>query len=89
MSCRAMTDPRALIWEFLAAHCAEQLVDESKLLSELELDSLQLLECLFELEQRCGRTLTNRELAALTTVADLIEVFTSQPTQSEKMVDEQ
>lgn len=44
-------------------------------LSELQLDSLDLLELLFELEQHSGRTLDNRELAALRTVGDVMRYF--------------
>lgn len=44
-------------------------------LSDLPLDSLDLLELLFELEQHSGRTLGNRDLAALGTVGDVMRYF--------------
>lgn len=44
-------------------------------LSELNLDSLELIESLFELENHYGKTLSNAELASLTTVGDLARAF--------------
>lgn len=67
----------ASVWKCLRKHCDVQIGDESTLLSELHLDSLELIECLFELEQECGIALNNAELASLITVEDLLEVFTS------------
>lgn len=59
----------------LRRHCNLQIGDESRLLSDLRLDSLELIECVFELEQECGKTLNNAELAALLTVEDLLQAF--------------
>lgn len=67
----------ASIRRCLRRHCNLQISDESMLLSELQLDSLELIECIFELEQECGKALNNAELAALTTVADLFKAFNS------------
>ncbi len=44
-------------------------------LSDLNLDSLDLIESLFELENFYEKTLSHTELASLVTVEDLAKVF--------------
>lgn len=51
--------------------------DKSTALSALDMDSLEFIEGLFELERHFDRTLSNTELASLTTVEDLIQIFES------------
>ena len=61
----------------LREHCDGAIFDRETILSELNLDSLDLLESLFELENHYGKTLSNAELASLATVKDLVKVFAS------------
>ena len=61
----------------LREHCDGAIFDRETILSELNLDSLDLLESLFELETHYGKTLSNAELASLATVKDLVKVFAS------------
>ena len=62
-------------------NCSGEILDRESLLSELKLDSLDLIESLFELENHYGKTLSNVELASLITVEDLVRVFCSSSTQ--------
>ncbi len=59
------------------------LPDDSTALRELCLDSLELVEVLFDLEQHTGRTLSNLELSSLVTLGDLIRFF-SHPAEQEQ-----
>lgn len=58
-----------------AARLGDRRLDRSTPLSVLVSDSLDLIEGLFELEQRFGKTLSNAELRSLETLGDLIAVF--------------
>ncbi len=60
---------------YLRGQFRGSLPDEATLLSELDLESLELIEILFELEQRSGRILTNAEYAALSSVGELMGCF--------------
>lgn len=77
MSFRLGEYPTTCVMRCLSKHCGETTLDRRTLLKELKLDSLDLIESLFELEQHYGKTLSNAELAALVTVGDLIKAFDS------------
>jgi len=62
-------------------HCDGVAFDRKTALSELNLNSLDLIEGLFELENCYGKVLSNAELASLVTVEDLIKVFCSSTIQ--------
>tara|TARA_B110000858_G_scaffold196515_1_gene255518 strand:+ start:24978 stop:25187 length:210 start_codon:yes stop_codon:yes gene_type:complete len=66
----------------LRAHCDGRTFELETALSELDLDSLELMESLFELENLYGKTLSNAEIAALTTVEDIVKAFASPIIQS-------
>lgn len=65
------------VMQCLRKHCDGANIDRKTALSELNLNSLDLIESLFELENRYGKTLSNAELASLATVEDLVAVFCS------------
>lgn len=69
------------VMQCLHTHCDGRTLELETDLSELDLDSLELMESLFELENLYGKTLSNAELAALTTVEDIVKVFASPTTQ--------
>lgn len=69
--------PNTYVMQSLGKHCSETIFDQGMSLKELNLDSLDLIESLFELEQHYGKTLSNAELASLATVGDLIKIFDS------------
>jgi len=66
----------------LRKHCRGTVPDANTSLSELNLDSLDLIEGIYELENHYGTTLSNAELAKLTTVADLLGAFSTPTKQS-------
>jgi len=68
---------------FLSERFHGELPARTAELSDLHLDSLDLVETLFELEQHTGRTLSNLELSSLSTLGDLIQFF-STPAQKPK-----
>jgi len=70
------------VMQCLSKHCDGVSFDRKTALSELDLDSLDLIESLFELENYYGKTLSNAELASLATVEDLVKVFCSPTIQS-------
>ena len=72
----------ASVMQCLREHCDGAIFDRETTLSELNLDSLDLLESLFELETHYGKTLSNAELASLVTVEDLVKVFASSISQA-------
>jgi len=82
MSIRPTEDPVSGIVQCLGKHCDGLTFDRETCLSELNLDSLDLIESLFELENTYGITLTNSELASLVTVEDLVKVFCPPTIQS-------
>jgi acyl carrier protein len=63
------------VMQCLGKHCEVATLDRKTVLSELDLDSLDLIESLFELENCYGKTLSNAELASLETVEDLVKIF--------------
>lgn len=63
------------IMQCLRDHCDGATFDRETALSDLNLDSLDLIESLFELENIYGKTLSNAELASLVTVEDLVKAF--------------
>ena len=69
--------------QYLQRRFQNRLPDSSTALSELYNDSLELVEALFDLEQRTGRTLSNLELSSLTTLGDLIRFFSHPAEQQE------
>ena len=68
---------------FLSMRFQGELPDEATALNDLHLDSLDLVETLFELEQHTGRTLSNLELSSLSTLGDLIRFFSPPARQGE------
>lgn len=77
MSFRLDEYPDASVMQCLRKHCDGLSLDRKTVLRELDLDSLDLLESLFELENSYGKTLSNAELASLVTVEDLVKIFCS------------
>lgn len=75
MSIRLGEYPTTCVMRCLSKHGGETIFDQKTPLRELNLDSLDLIESLFELEQHYGKTLSNAELMALATVGDLIKAF--------------
>jgi acyl carrier protein len=75
MNSQYREEPDSRVIAYLHKYCATTTVGASTLLCELQLDSLDLIECLFELEQYYGKTLSNAEVASLATIEDLIEAF--------------
>lgn len=59
----------------LQKYYREEIPPSSTPISELHLDSLDLIETLFELEQIHDKTLTNFEIASLCTIEDLVRLF--------------
>ena len=59
----------------LQKYYGEEIPPSSTLISELCLDSLDLIETLFELEQIHDKSLTNFEIASLCTIEDLVRLF--------------
>ena len=53
----------------------EATLDPSLTIEQLKLDSLDILELIYELEEEFGIELDASELKQLTTLADLIKVF--------------
>ena len=74
--------PSTKVMQCLHKYGDEAIFDRKTALSELNLDSLDLIESLFELENHFGKTLSNEELASLATVEDIIKVFCSPTAQS-------
>jgi acyl carrier protein len=70
------------VMQCLRQYCEGVKLDRKTVLSELNLDSLDLIEGLFELENYYGKTLSNTELASLTTVGDLEKAFCTPANQS-------
>jgi acyl carrier protein len=68
-----VTTPSAL--ERIRDYSQNVATDNSTPLADLGLDSLELIEAVFELEQQQGRSLSNAELAALITVDDFARLF--------------
>ena len=66
---------RASVVRCLQKYYREDIPHSSTPISELRLDSLDLIEALFELEQIHDRTLSNLEIASLSTIEDLVRVF--------------
>lgn len=69
------------IMQCLCRQCDSRHFGLETALSELDLDSLKLMESLFELENLYGKALSNSELAALKTVEDIVKAFSSPTTQ--------
>ena len=82
MSFRLNECTDANVMQSLRKHCNGLSFDRNTVLSEFNLDSLDLIESLFELENCYGKTLSNAELASLVTVEDLVNVFCSSTTRS-------
>ncbi|MBL4582041.1 MAG: acyl carrier protein [Gammaproteobacteria bacterium] len=82
MSFEADKYPETCVMKCLAKHCDGKILDQKTALSELNLDSLDLMESLFELENYYGKTLSNAELASLATVEDVVKTFCSSTTQT-------
>jgi len=82
MSFRLDKHPDTSVMQCLRKRCDGATFDRKTALSELNLDSLDLIESLFELENCYGKTLSNAELASLATVEDLVKVFCSPTIQS-------
>ena len=68
-----VTTPSAL--ERIRDYSQNVATDNSTPLADLGLDSLELIEAVFELEQQQGRSLSNAELAALITVDDFARLL--------------
>ncbi len=81
MSFRLDKHPDTGVMQCLRKHCDGVAFDRKTALSELNLNSLDLIEGLFELENCYGKVLSNAELASLVTVEDLIKVFCSSTIQ--------
>ncbi|MFT7470328.1 MAG: acyl carrier protein [Kiritimatiellia bacterium] len=69
--------PEESVMQCLGKYCDGLSFDRKTELSELNLDSLDVIESLFELENCYGKTLSNAELASLVTVEDLVKAFSS------------
>ncbi|MBL4572774.1 MAG: acyl carrier protein [Gammaproteobacteria bacterium] len=82
MNFQANEYPATCVMQCLAKHCDGEIFDQKIALSELNLDSLDLMESLFELENHYGKTLSNAELASLVTVEDVVKAFCSSTIQS-------
>lgn len=65
------------IKKLFAEKLGMKTVDETKSLKELGLDSLDVVELSFDLEDRYGITLEPEKLSAIKTVADLYSVIES------------
>ena len=63
------------VMQCLGKHCNGAIFDRRTALSELNLDSLDLMESLFELENCYEKTLSDAELASLETVEDVVKLF--------------
>jgi len=59
----------------LSKRCGGHTPDRNTPLKDLDLNSLDLIEGIYELENHYGETLSNAELAKLNTVADLVRAF--------------
>lgn len=81
MNTRVTEEPVTHIMQCLREHYAGDNLARESLLSDLNLDSLDLIEGLFELENCYGKTLSNTEIAALATVDDLVMAFSSPSVQ--------
>lgn len=72
-------DATTKIVSILRAHIpdadAEMLSDRNRPLAEMELDSLSILEVIYETEEYFGFQLSEVELRELTTIDDLIRAF--------------
>lgn len=82
MSSRVDEYPATNVMQCLREHCDGAIFDQKTALSDLNLDSLDLIESLFELENCYEKTLSNAELASLATVEDLVKAFCSPTIQS-------
>ena len=82
MSLRLNEYPASCVMQCLRKHCDGAIFDGKTALSELNLDSLDLIESFFELENCYGKTLSNAELESLATVDDLVKAFCSPTIQS-------
>ncbi|NQV71091.1 MAG: acyl carrier protein [Pseudohongiella sp.] len=75
------TDVYAKLVSILTTHLPDAdttiLADRSQALAELNLDSLSILEVIYELEEYFGFELTEPQLQELTTIDDLIRAFDS------------
>lgn len=71
-------DTKAVVISKLTSYCDQNnvvpVVDGCTQLSELELDSLALMEVVYELEEELGLVLDPADLSGLDTVAELIAV---------------
>lgn len=81
MTTRIVEEPVTHVMQCIRERCDEQNLDRDTVLSDLNLDSLDLIESLFELENYYGKTLSNAELAALAKVDDLVKAFSSPSVQ--------
>lgn len=72
-------DVNTKIISILAAHLPDTdttiLSDRLQPLAELELDSLSILEVIYELEEYFGLELSEQQLQELTTINDLLRFF--------------
>jgi acyl carrier protein len=72
-------DVRKVIIESLLKHCEDEgkslIIDDSTPMTELDLDSLALIELLYELEDEFEVTLDANELPALNHVSDLVSAI--------------
>jgi len=75
MKYHSSDSPHASVNRCLQKYYGEEIPPSSTLISELCLDSLDLIETLFELEQIHDKTLTNFEIASLCTIEDLVRLF--------------
>ena len=73
------TDVRTVVTSKLSAHIASprlrESIEPSQCLRELELDSLALLETIYDLEEHFDITVDSMELQKLVTVSDLVTVI--------------
>lgn len=63
------------VYRFLTKRFENDLPKNSTPLNDLQVDSLELVETLFELEQHTGKIISNYELGCLITLGDLIQFF--------------
>lgn len=72
-------DVRTVIIESLLKHCEDGgkslVIDDSTPMAELDLDSLALIELLYELEDEFEMTLDAHDLPTLNRVSDLVSAI--------------
>lgn len=75
------------VMQCLSKYCGGEVLSRGLALNELRLDSLDLIESLFELENYYGKSLSNAELASLVTVGDLVSAFEPAQDKSRRETD--